>query len=77
MLNLLNLYNAYNTVMSATKRIPVSEETWKELGKEKEPGQTWDELLEQLRVKAMKNQVASKARKAKEGDLDTVDLDDI
>ena len=34
--------------MAATKRIPVSEETWKELGKEKEQGQTWDELLKQL-----------------------------
>lgn len=77
MLNLLNLYNAYNLVMSATKRIPVSEETWKELGKKKEPGQTWDELLEQLHVKAMKNQVASKARKAKDGELETVSLDDL
>jgi len=63
--------------MSATKRIPVSEETWKELGKEKEPGQTWDELLEQLHINARKNQVAGKTRKAKEGDLDTVSLDDI
>lgn len=77
MLNLLSLYNPYNIVMSATKRIPVSEETWKELGKEKEPGQTWDELLEQLHIKAMKSQVASKARKAKDGDLDTVSLDDV
>lgn len=77
MLNLLNLYKPYSIVVSATKRIPVSEETWKELGKEKEPGQTWDELLEQLHVKAMKNQVASKARKAKDGELDTVSLDDI
>ena len=34
--------------MAATKRIPVSEETWKQLGKKKEPGQTWDELLEEL-----------------------------
>jgi predicted CopG family antitoxin len=34
--------------MAATKRIPVSEEIWKELGKQKEPGQTWDELLKQL-----------------------------
>lgn len=63
--------------MSATKRIPVSEETWKELGREKEPGQTWDELLEELRIKAMKNQVASKAREAKNEELDTVSLDDV
>ena len=76
MLNLLNLYNTYN-IMSATKRIPVSEKTWKELGKKKEPGQTWDELLEQLHVKAMKNQVSSKARKAKDEDLETVSLDEV
>ncbi|WP_414837082.1 hypothetical protein [Candidatus Nanohalococcus occultus] len=63
--------------MPATKRIPVSEKTWKELGKKKEPGQTWDELLEQLHTKAMKNQVASKAREAKDGDLETVSLDDV
>lgn len=63
--------------MAATKRIPVSKETWKELGKEKEPGQTWDELLQQLQTKAKKTQVAEKSRKAKEGDLDTVNLDDV
>jgi hypothetical protein len=64
-------------VMPATKRIPVSEETWKELGKKKEPGQTWDDLLEQLHIKAMKNQVASKTRRAKDGDLETASLDDV
>ena len=63
--------------MSATKRIPVSEKTWKELGKEKEPGQTWDELLKEIRIQAKKNQTAKKAKKAKEGDLETVDIDDL
>ena len=75
-IRVLNLYNLYNS-MAATKRIPVSENTWKELGKEKEPGQTWDELLEELHVKAMKNQVASKAKKAKDGELDTVNIDEV
>jgi hypothetical protein len=77
MLNNLIPYNAYSIGMSATKRIPVSEETWKELGKKKEPGQTWDDLLEQLHIKAMRNQVASKATRAKDGDLETVSLDDV
>jgi hypothetical protein len=63
--------------MSATKRIPVSEKTWKELGKEKEPGQTWDELLKEIWIQAKKNQVSKKAEKAKGGDLDTVKLDDL
>jgi predicted CopG family antitoxin len=34
--------------MSADKRIPVSEETRKELHDLKEPGQTYDELLTEL-----------------------------
>lgn len=63
--------------MAATKRIPVSEETWKELGKEKEPGQTWDELLEDLIVELEKKKLAEKSRKAKNGDLDKVPLDDV
>jgi len=75
--NFLNLYRTCMIVMPATKRIPVSEETWKELGKKKEPGQTWDDLLEQLHIKAMKNQVASKTRRAKDGDLETASLDDV
>ena len=61
--------------MAATKRIPVSEDTWKKLGQEKEAGETWDELIDSLRIKAMKNQVAEKARKAKDGELETVSLD--
>ncbi|MGC9444698.1 MAG: antitoxin VapB family protein [Candidatus Methanospirareceae archaeon] len=34
--------------MVATKRIPVSQEIWEELNRLKEPGQTFDDLLEEL-----------------------------
>ncbi len=34
--------------MVATKRIPVSQEIWEELNRLKEPGQTYDDLLEEL-----------------------------
>lgn len=34
--------------MVATKRIPVSQKIWEELNRLKEPGQTFDELLEEL-----------------------------
>ena len=37
--------NLYTIVMTATKRIPVSEPVWVELSNLKEPGQTFDELL--------------------------------
>jgi hypothetical protein len=35
----------YNTVMAATKRVPVSEEVWAEISGLKCPGQTFDDLL--------------------------------
>jgi predicted CopG family antitoxin len=42
-----------------TKRIPVSETTWKQLGKVKEAGQTYDELLlDMLQAKHRKDLVA-------------------
>ena len=34
----------------ATKRIPVTPETWEKLSEMKRPGQTYDELLEQMIV---------------------------
>lgn len=63
--------------MAATKRIPVSEETWKKLGEQKDSGQTWDELLEELRIEVEKKKLAEKSRKAKNGELETVALDDV
>ena len=47
------------------------------LGKEKEPGQTWDELLEELRVEVEKARLAKNAKEMKEGKVDTVALDDV
>jgi hypothetical protein len=63
--------------MAATKRIPVSEETWKKLGKEKEPGQTWDELLEKMMLEIEKEKLAEKSRKAKEGEMQGKSLDEL
>ena len=37
--------NRYTIVMTATKRIPVSEPVWAELSSLRKPGQTYDELL--------------------------------
>ena len=33
---------------NATKRIPVTEERWKELGELKAAGQTWDDVIGEL-----------------------------
>lgn len=63
--------------MTATKRIPVSEETWKELGKEKEPGQTWDELLRDLKIEKKKEELASDIKEAKNGEMEGKPLDEL
>jgi len=44
----LNNYNIYSIIMTATKRIPVSETVWSEISGMKEPGQTFDVLLSKM-----------------------------
>ena len=54
--------------MSADKRIPATEETWRRLHELKEPGQTFDELLEELIQEHKENQLAERARAVREMD---------
>lgn len=63
--------------MSADKRIPVSEERWRELGEMKDAGQTYDELLEAL-IEAHKQQrLAEMVReKGEDGEFVEVDTDE-
>jgi len=63
--------------MAATKRIPVSEETWKKLGEDKEPGQTWDELLEDMRVQNEKAKTLERLEESKNGDMEGKKLDEL
>ncbi len=64
--------------MSATKRIPVSEETWKQLGDMKEDGETYDELLAKLVQAHRREELAEKARRAREMDAeDVTSIDDV
>lgn len=52
----------------ANKRIPVTEERWKELNELKEAGQTYDELLEELIQERNRRQLASRVREVREAD---------
>ena len=63
--------------MAATKRIPVSEETWKKLGEDKEPGQTWDELLEDMRIQKEKAKTLERLQESKEGEMKGKSLDEL
>lgn len=53
---------------TANKRIPVTEERWKRLHELKEPGQTWDELLDKLVQEHNRCQLADRVREVREAD---------
>ena len=55
-------------VMAKTKRVPIKEPTWKELGKMKEAGQTYDDLIKELIQEANRSKLAQKIRESKEKD---------
>ena len=52
----------------ANKRIPVTEERWKELHNLKQVGQTYDGLLEELIQEHNRRQLAVRAREVREAD---------
>ncbi|WP_348611486.1 hypothetical protein [Halobaculum rarum] len=56
--------------MSADKRIPVTEETRKELHELKEPSQTYDDLLKQLAQQRRRQNLEERFQKLEEADSD-------
>jgi predicted CopG family antitoxin len=44
----IHTYNAYNLIMSAVKRIPVTEPVWKDLAEMRSAGQTYTDLLAEM-----------------------------
>jgi predicted CopG family antitoxin len=56
--------------MAADKRIPVTEETRKELHELKEPGQTYDDLLKQLAQQRRRQDLEQRFQELEEVDRD-------
>ena len=56
--------------MSADKRIPVTEETRKELHDLKEPGQTYDDLLKDLAQRRRRQDLEQRFQELEEADSD-------
>ena len=56
--------------MSADKRIPVTEETRKELHELKEPGQTYDDLLKDLAQRRRRQDLEQRFQELEEADRD-------
>jgi predicted CopG family antitoxin len=64
--------------MSADKRIPVTEETRRELHELKEPGQTYDELLQELAQQRRRQELEQRFRELEEADRDELtSLEDV
>lgn len=64
--------------MPVSKRIPVSEERWKELHELKKAGQTYDELLEDLIREHNRKELMEKMSKAEEMDEEELEpLDEL
>jgi predicted CopG family antitoxin len=64
--------------MSADKRIPVTEETRKELHELKEPGQTYDDLLQELVQQRRRQELQRRFQELEETDSDELTpLDDV
>jgi len=60
-----------------TKRIPVSEDRWKQLGQIKQAGQTYDELLGEMVQAYNRKKLALLARSARAGKGNWHKLEDI
>lgn len=65
----VNLIRIHRTV-SADKRIPVTEETRKELHELKEPGQTYDELLQELAQQRRRQDLEQRFQELEDADSD-------
>jgi len=64
--------------MSADKRIPVTAETRKELHDLKEPGQTYDELLQELAQQRRRQELEQRFQDLEAADSDELtSLDDV
>jgi predicted CopG family antitoxin len=58
--------------MSADKRIPVTEETRKELHELKEPGETYDDLLKDLAQQRRREDLEQRFQELEETDRDAL-----
>ena len=64
--------------MSADKRIPVTEETRKELHALKEPGQTYDDLLKELAQQRRRQKLKARFEALEDADSDELtSLEDV
>ena len=59
----IHTYNVYNLIMSAVKRIPVTEPVWKDLAEMRSAGQTYTDLLAEMIEDRKKRRLEEDVRK--------------
>jgi len=62
------IQNESFAMSKANKRIPVTEDRWRELNELKGAGETYDELLAELIQEHQRHQLAERAREVREAD---------
>lgn len=77
--DILNIVSVVNSMASELeKRIPVSEETWQELGAMKAAGETYDDLLQEMIQEHNRKRLMEKMERVEEMDADDLmKLDDV
>lgn len=58
----IRIYNAYTMIVSAVKRIPVTEPVWKDLSEMRSAGQTYAELLSDIIEERKKRRLEEDAK---------------
>jgi len=76
----IHIYNAYNTIMSAVKRIPVTEPVWKDLAEMRSAGQTYTDLLAEMiedrKKRRLEEDVRTWSSRKKEGFVSLSEIKD-
>lgn len=76
----IHTYNDYNTIMSAVKRIPVTEPVWKDLAEMRSAGQTYTDLLAEMiedrKKRRLEEDVRTWSSRRKEGYVSLSEIKD-
>ena len=76
----IHTYNAYNLVMPAVKRIPVTEPVWKDLAEMRSAGQTYTDLLAEMiedrKMRRLEETVRKWSGRKKEGYVSLSEIKD-
>ena len=71
------MLHTYNMAQLMTKRIPLSQARWEQLGDIKQAGQTYDDLLADMVIAYNRSKLVKIAKEAKKGKGSWTKLEDL